>query len=74
MGYQKDLYTEQMLGYNTWRTVATCKHCKKDYIQVQTDQEPGFRMPDDDICPYCKQSNGSSMAVEYENYPMEDTK
>lgn len=72
MGSYKDQYTEQLLGYSSWRTVVSCKHCGKDYIQVQTDQTPGFRSSEDDVCPYCHEVNRSSLAVEFDNFPMDE--
>ena len=53
-----------------YETTVTCSKCKKTYRQVCEDQEPGFRMRDEDICPYCGNVNGSSMSVEYTNYPL----
>ena len=47
--------------------IVVCKHCKKMYYQHTTDQVPGFRDVDDDICPYCKKSNGKSGDVEFYN-------
>lgn len=54
------------------RSVVVCKYCRKKYLQVTIDQEAGFRDRDNDICPYCNQSNGSSMSVEYSNYKIDD--
>ena len=52
--------------------VVECSHCHKKYIQTTEEQVPGFRDRDDDICPYCGESNGSSMDVEYRNRKLED--
>ena len=49
----------------------TCQHCGKDYIQWTEDQVPGFRVMDEDICPYCGEENGHSMEVEYHNTRIE---
>jgi hypothetical protein len=48
-----------------------CKACGKIYHQRIEDQVPGFRLMDEDICPYCKNVNGKSMSVEYENSKLE---
>lgn len=37
------------------------------YYQHTTEQVAGFRDVDDDICPYCKKSNGKSGDVEFYN-------
>lgn len=47
--------------------IVVCGHCKKPYYQHTTEQVPGFREVDDDICPYCKESNGRSGDVEFFN-------
>lgn len=51
--------------------IVVCSHCKKKYRQIVEDQVPGVRMRDEDYCPYCRLSNGSSMSVEYTNYPLD---
>lgn len=47
--------------------IVVCTHCKKPYYQHTIEQVPGFRDVDDDICPYCKESNGRSGDVEFFN-------
>ena len=47
--------------------IVVCKHCQKMYYQHTTEQVPGFRDVDDDICPYCKKSNGRSGDIEFYN-------
>ena len=47
--------------------VVTCKHCNMVYRQKQEPQLVGHRFREDDICPYCERSNGSSMEYEYKN-------
>jgi uncharacterized Zn-finger protein len=49
-----------------------CKHCGKKYLQWEENQVPGFRDKDHDYCPYCGESNGSSMSVEFHNRKLED--
>lgn len=48
--------------------IVTCSHCKQKYGQKETRQLEGFKERDEDICPYCGKSNGSSMEKEYTNY------
>lgn len=52
--------------------VAVCKFCKQPYHRYETEQVPGFRIKDYDICPYCGKENGSSMEWEYSNRKMTD--
>ncbi len=49
-----------------------CSHCGKIYLQWTENQVPGFRDKNEDICPYCKGSNKSSMEVEFHNSKLED--
>lgn len=44
-----------------------CGHCNMEYRQMEEPQIPGHRFREEDICPYCKCSNGSSMECEYKN-------
>jgi len=48
-----------------------CYHCGKRYLQREAEQIPGFRETSYDICPYCHESNGSSMDVEYINHKLD---
>ena len=57
--------------YESWSKVAKCSKCGKSYVQNYEEQVPGFRDRSEDICPYCGSVNGSSMEVEYTNYPIE---
>ena len=52
--------------------ILVCNHCKKPYRQRTEEQVPGFRDVDDDICPYCHESNGRSGDVEFYNEPLSD--
>jgi len=47
--------------------LVTCKHCKRIYRQSTSRQTPGLRFSEDDTCPYCNESNGSSLEFEYNN-------
>lgn len=53
--------------FGEYDNIVVCKHCKKMYHQHTEEQVPGFRDIDDDICPYCKESNGRSGDVEFFN-------
>ena len=70
MGRIKDLLIEQELADNGivyGSNVVKCSHYGKNYRQETESQIPGFRDRDYDICPYCHETNGSSMEVEYHN-------
>lgn len=58
--------------YEECDNVAVCMCCKKPYYRHETEQVPGFRDRDYDICPYCGEVNGSSMEWEYSNRKMTD--
>ena len=47
--------------------IVKCQNCKMVYRQKQEPQMIGHRFREDDVCPYCKHSNGSSMEHEYKN-------
>ena len=51
--------------------IVTCPKCNKKYKQFTEDQVPGFRDKSEDICPYCRNVNGTSMDVEYSNYKLD---
>ncbi len=53
--------------YDCSTSKVTCNYCGKEYRQTVEEQIPGFRDKSYDICPYCKQENGSSMEVDYYN-------
>lgn len=50
--------------------VVICPKCNKRYKQIITDQEPGFREIEEDICPYCGGINGHSRSEEFHNEKM----
>lgn len=56
--FGKDHQGEKIVG---------CRNCNMVYRQKQEPQLTGHRVREDDICPYCKHSNGSSMEHEYIN-------
>ncbi len=58
--------------YDTENSIVVCNHCNKKYLQWTEDQIAGFRDKDYDYCPYCGESNGSSMEVEYHNSKIEE--
>ena len=57
--------------YDVPDTIVKCSHCDKKYSQSIEDQVPGFRSRDYDRCPYCGETNDSSMQVEYSNRKIE---
>lgn len=63
-----NLYAESIRGGMVPgnRTVK-CSHCGKIYHQYLSRQLEGHRFREDDICPYCGESNGSSMEWEFNN-------
>jgi hypothetical protein len=48
-------------------TIVTCGCCGRQYRQCVTRQIEGFRDREYDICPYCREANGSSVEEEYFN-------
>ena len=62
---------DRMMGGSEERD-CICSNCNRKYHQRVEEQVPGFRERDDDICPYCHTSNGSSMSYEYYNCTMEE--
>ena len=58
--------------FEDYENIVVCNHCKKLYRQHIEEQIPGFRDIDDDICPYCHESNGRSGDVEFYNEPFSD--
>ena len=44
-----------------------CSHCGRFYAQFASRQTEGHRFREDDECPYCHESNGSSMEWDYHN-------
>lgn len=65
------MVAESSKDYGRKNTV-TCKHCGKQYSQKRSRQLVGHREKEDDICPYCNQSNGASMEWEYDNKKIEN--
>lgn len=47
--------------------LGVCDNCHRLYHRSVSEQIPGFREWEDDNCPYCGHSNGSSMAYDYSN-------
>lgn len=48
-------------------SIVTCKHCNRQYRRIVQGQLIGHKEREYDICPYCNNSNGSSMEEEYLN-------
>ncbi len=61
--YKKREYGNNYQG----EKIIKCQHCKMAYRQKLEEQLIGHRFHEDDICPYCSHSNGSSMEYEYKN-------
>ncbi len=55
-------------GLSQNATIKVCGHCRMPYAQIVEKQSEGSKEIDDDLCPYCGYSNGSSMEEEYFNY------
>jgi len=49
-----------------------CSSCNRVYHQRVEDQATGFRMKDEDRCPYCDHINATSMSSEFFNSTMEE--
>lgn len=60
----------QLQEYEEWDRIKRCPACKKPYRQSCEQQVPGFRDKSYDYCPYCKTLHGSSMEVDFINYPL----
>ena len=67
MGFLAYNENGQLQEYESYVDVKKCPHCGKKYKQTVEDQVPGFRDKSYDTCPYCGETNGSSMEVEYYN-------
>lgn len=52
--------------------IVKCSYCGRKYTQELTDQIPGFREEEYDICPYCRKVNGSSHDVEFFNRKLDE--
>lgn len=75
MGHYGDMMIEQELlnnGVETTHKIAYCKCCGKEYVQRIESQIAGFREKDYDVCPYCNNTNGESMQVEFYNSRFND--
>lgn len=63
-----NLYAENVCGgMISGNRSVVCEHCGKTYYQTLSRQLEGQRFREDDICPYCGKSNGSSLEWEFEN-------
>lgn len=61
--YQVENYGHEYQGEN----IVKCGYCGMIYRQKQEPQSPGHRFREEDDCPYCHNSNGSSMEYDYIN-------
>lgn len=48
-------------------SLKTCRCCGRAYRQSKVAQKEGFKEREEDICPYCGNSNGSSLEWEFTN-------
>lgn len=51
--------------------IVRCKYCGKQYAQSRQKQVEGGRFQEDDECPYCHRSNGTSLEWEFYNRVIE---
>ena len=51
--------------------VCLCPKCNKKFKVIQTEQIPGFRSPEDLVCPYCGHVLRTSMEWEFTSYEIE---
>jgi endogenous inhibitor of DNA gyrase (YacG/DUF329 family) len=51
--------------------VSKCPKCGKHFKVYETEQTPGFRFPEDMICPYCGEVVKTSMEFEYTTYEID---
>ncbi len=65
MGWN-DHFCDILLEYK----IRKCKNCGEYYRCEETEQVPGFREMDEEICPHCKNINGRSMEWEYSCYKL----
>lgn len=48
-----------------------CPKCRKRFEVTEIEQVPGFRFPEELVCPYCGETIKTSMEVEYMTRRME---
>ena len=56
----------------TSTSIEVCPSCGKKFNLITEEQEAGFRMKDELICPYCNYLIKSSMEVEYSARKIEE--
>lgn len=52
--------------------ICACPNCRKLFKVAETEQIPGFRFPEDMVCPYCGHVVRTSLEFEFRTFPMED--
>lgn len=57
---------------NDFNYVNVCKKCRRRYKVYETEQIPGFRDTEYEICPYCGEINRASMEYEFSTEKMEN--
>lgn len=45
--------------------IEKCPKCGKEFEVVYEEQQPGFRVPSEKMCPYCKHLLAKSMEHEF---------
>lgn len=56
---------------NDFNYIQTCPECGKQFKVYEEDQIPGFRFPEDMVCPYCKHVCRTSLEYEFTTEKME---
>ena len=56
----------------TYEDAVVCQHCGKRYKRIREEQVIGFRERSEDYCPYCGESNGSSMDWDFYNSKIDE--
>ena len=58
--------------FNDFDYVSVCKKCGRRYKVYETEQIPGFRDKEYEVCPYCGETNRASMEYEFSTEKMEE--
>ena len=55
-----------------YNAIIKCSHCEKEFKAQISRQVPGFRSPEDLVCPYCGEVLRTSMELEFYSSKLED--
>ena len=55
-----------------FKEIEKCPECGKEFVCYYYEQKPGFRLPEDKICPYCDKVIKTSLAYEFTTIKMEE--